>query len=373
MCQSPFPLLTVEYIRGSDYGGGVGGILYTVRGGVPSYTHENRRGDVVAKTDNTGSLTWQGQYNGSGKVTATTGATSDRLKSNSKDCDPWGGINEGQRYTVIRAGDLRTFLTRDPAGFVDGPNLYTYVIQNPWTKFDPEGLDASSTSPSPPLPPPTVNPTNGSSSKPSKPSAPSVSAKQTQQQQVGDIKNYAYGNTRDSLHPSVKDNDCAPVAVDTAVGTVTGKPPGASKSQEEVANAQHIPGQDWSKDGATLNAGYAHTIKTAVEDNPGVQATVVPNINGSGSYSANEMANTISASQNPAIVQVRYPEGNHTVTVQTDKNGNFVVSNLSTDGGTTTFTPQQFRSGRLTEPSSGETATLRPYYPTIVVSPKPTP
>jgi len=25
-------------------------------------------------------------------------------------------------------------------GFVDGPNLYAYVRQNPWTKFDPEGL-----------------------------------------------------------------------------------------------------------------------------------------------------------------------------------------------------------------------------------------
>lgn len=33
-----------------------------------------------------------------------------------------------------------TFLSRDPAGFVDGPNLYAYVQQNPWTKFDPTGL-----------------------------------------------------------------------------------------------------------------------------------------------------------------------------------------------------------------------------------------
>lgn len=33
-----------------------------------------------------------------------------------------------------------TFITRDPLGFVDGPNLYTYVVQNPWSKFDPTGL-----------------------------------------------------------------------------------------------------------------------------------------------------------------------------------------------------------------------------------------
>ncbi|MEM1060629.1 MAG: hypothetical protein AAGK14_15565, partial [Verrucomicrobiota bacterium] len=50
---------TVEYLRGSDYGGGVGGILYTLRpdgqGGVtPGYTHSNHRGDVIAKTDAAG-------------------------------------------------------------------------------------------------------------------------------------------------------------------------------------------------------------------------------------------------------------------------------------------------------------------------------
>ena len=40
--------------------------------------------------------------------------------------------------------DLETgvFISRDPAGMADGPNLYTYVHQNPWTKLDPEGLSA---------------------------------------------------------------------------------------------------------------------------------------------------------------------------------------------------------------------------------------
>ena len=32
------------------------------------------------------------------------------------------------------------WLSRDPAGFVDGPNVYAYVRQNPWTGWDPEGL-----------------------------------------------------------------------------------------------------------------------------------------------------------------------------------------------------------------------------------------
>ncbi len=34
-----------------------------------------------------------------------------------------------------------TFITRDPAGMIDGPNEYCYVRQNPWTSFDPDGLD----------------------------------------------------------------------------------------------------------------------------------------------------------------------------------------------------------------------------------------
>jgi len=33
-----------------------------------------------------------------------------------------------------------SFISRDPLGFVDGPNVYTYVNDNPWTHFDPEGL-----------------------------------------------------------------------------------------------------------------------------------------------------------------------------------------------------------------------------------------
>ena len=46
-------------------------------------------------------------------------------------------LNEGFRYRDIETG---VWLSRDPAGFVDGPNLYAYVMQNPWTKFDPLGL-----------------------------------------------------------------------------------------------------------------------------------------------------------------------------------------------------------------------------------------
>ncbi len=129
---------SVEYVRGSDYGGGVGGILYTIRSGANSYTHANRRGDIIARTDASGALTYQAQYEGFGNQSAMTGTTSERQKSNSKDTDPTGLVDEGMRYRDLATG---VFITKDPAGFVDGPNVYTYVKQNPWTSFDPEGLD----------------------------------------------------------------------------------------------------------------------------------------------------------------------------------------------------------------------------------------
>ena len=128
-----------EYVRGSDYGGGIGGLLYSLRAGVPSYTHYNNRGDVVAKTGTSGAVTWQATYEAFGKRPAETGATLDRQKANTKEEDPTGLLNEGFRYRDLETGE---FITRDPAGFVDGPNLYAYVRQNPWTHFDPEGLES---------------------------------------------------------------------------------------------------------------------------------------------------------------------------------------------------------------------------------------
>jgi RHS repeat-associated protein len=132
----------VEYIRGSDYGGGIGGILYTLRNGTTSVKHYNSRGDVVAATDASGSLTYQAAYEAFGRHGDTAssqewGSTEDRQQANTKDEDPTGLLNEGFRYRDLETG---TFITRDPLGFVDGPNVYTYVVQNPWTKFDPKGL-----------------------------------------------------------------------------------------------------------------------------------------------------------------------------------------------------------------------------------------
>lgn len=135
---------TVEYVRGIDMGGGVGGLLYSVRPDNDedgneelSFGHYNGRGDVIAKTDNDGSTVYRAAYEARGKRVQESGTTPDIQRANTKDEDPTGLLNDGYRYRDLETG---TFLSRDPAGFVDGPNLYAYVRQNPWTNFDPNGL-----------------------------------------------------------------------------------------------------------------------------------------------------------------------------------------------------------------------------------------
>lgn len=130
-------VLQSEIIRGSDWGGGTGGVLYSIRQGQRSYNGYNSRGDVVSTTDDSGAATWQGAYEAFGTRTAEQGANNDRQRANTKDEDPTGLLNEGFRYRDPETG---VFISRDPAGFVDGPNDYTYVRQNPWSFFDPEGL-----------------------------------------------------------------------------------------------------------------------------------------------------------------------------------------------------------------------------------------
>ena len=130
-------VLQSETIRGSDWGGGTGGVLYSIRQGQRSYNGYNSRGDVVSTSDDSGAATWQGAYEAFGTRTAEQGVNNDRQRANTKDEDPTGLLNEGFRYRDLETG---VFISRDPAGFVDGPNDYTYVRQNPWTMFDPEGL-----------------------------------------------------------------------------------------------------------------------------------------------------------------------------------------------------------------------------------------
>ena len=108
---------TVEYIRGHEMGGGVGGILYTNRSGKLSFDHYNSRGDVVAKTDINGANTYQVWYDAFGNRPAfwctDDSVLKDRQQANTKEEDPTGLVLQGFRYTSLEDG---TFINRDPIG-----------------------------------------------------------------------------------------------------------------------------------------------------------------------------------------------------------------------------------------------------------------
>jgi len=151
---------TVQHVRGPDLGGGTKGLLYSLRNGLPKFNRYNGRGDVVAQSDIDGTTTWAASYQADGRRTAEAGTNIERHRANclpkatqdaasglvfhaafaagrSKEEGPTGLLNEGFRYRDMETG---TFISRDPLGHVDGPNVYCYVRQNPWTHWDPEGL-----------------------------------------------------------------------------------------------------------------------------------------------------------------------------------------------------------------------------------------
>ena len=116
---------TVEYICGSDWGGGVGGAsLNTIRGNALGMTHYDGRGGRCGQDRRLRRFGISGQLRSLRQARAGVRLTLDRQKGNTKEEDPTGLLLEGFRYRDLENG---CFITKDPAGFVDGPNLYTYV------------------------------------------------------------------------------------------------------------------------------------------------------------------------------------------------------------------------------------------------------
>ncbi len=134
---------TTEFIRSEGMGGGVGGMAYSIKddgngGDSIISSHANHRGDVIARSNASRSLTSFALYEAYGTRPYEWGSDPDRQKANTKEEESdLQLLNEGMRFRDLETG---TFLTRDPIGYDDGLNVYCYVLCNPITKFDPFGL-----------------------------------------------------------------------------------------------------------------------------------------------------------------------------------------------------------------------------------------
>lgn len=113
-------------------------LIYRAADGQIYYPHTDRRGSTVALSKGGMAVeTYAYDEFGQGGATGSSGYpwryTGQRL-------DPWtGSYHYKAREYAPRLG---RFLQPDPAGFVDGPNAYSYVGNNPWNMVDPTGRES---------------------------------------------------------------------------------------------------------------------------------------------------------------------------------------------------------------------------------------
>ncbi len=123
---------------GVSLGGGIGGLLSRRQGGTNMFYHYDGRGDVVALTDPTGQALESGTYDAFGNLLDQTGSIQQPYRFSTKRLEPISGLYDfGARWYDPGVG---RFISPDPMGFGDGPNLYAYVGNDPANFIDPVGL-----------------------------------------------------------------------------------------------------------------------------------------------------------------------------------------------------------------------------------------
>ena len=127
---------TSRYIRNPNAPGGIGGVISRLSASnTPSYYHYDGLGSVTNLTNANGKSTQSYNYDAFGN---SQGSASGNRRFLTKEADATGLIYYGARYYDPKIG---RFISKDPLGFVDGPNVYSYVKNNPINSIDLYGLD----------------------------------------------------------------------------------------------------------------------------------------------------------------------------------------------------------------------------------------
>ena len=121
----------ISYIHGSR----IDEIISDSRG---YYYHYDGLGSVTNLTNTTGAQVNSYNYEAFGNLTNQTGITSNPWLFTGRQYDQESGLYfYRNRYYDPTIG---RFISQDPTGMVDGPNLYAYVKNNPVNLIDPLGL-----------------------------------------------------------------------------------------------------------------------------------------------------------------------------------------------------------------------------------------
>lgn len=107
-----------------------------------SYLYEaDGLGSITSLTNTTGAVSQAYNYDSFGKTTVLTpNSIGDSFRYTAREFDSETGLYYYRaRYYLPELG---RFLSEDPIGFDQGPNLYKYVGNNPATFVDPSGMQA---------------------------------------------------------------------------------------------------------------------------------------------------------------------------------------------------------------------------------------
>jgi RHS repeat-associated protein len=128
------------YTRALGFNGGIGSIISNRSEGKDYYYHYDGQGSVAHLTDASGVVIMVYIYDALGNVISQTGSLTQGYQFQTKEySSPTGLVYFGARYYDSLIG---RFITPDPLGMADGPNLYLYVNNNPVNWLDPYGLCA---------------------------------------------------------------------------------------------------------------------------------------------------------------------------------------------------------------------------------------
>ncbi|MFH1776990.1 MAG: RHS repeat-associated core domain-containing protein [Candidatus Omnitrophota bacterium] len=128
-------LTTYTRIPGAP--GGIGGLISSSDVSSTIYYHCSHLGNVEQITDSAGAVIQTYEYDAFGNIVNESGSLNNDHQYKTKEYSPNTGlIYFGARYYNPVIG---RFITPDPLGMVDGPNMYLYCGNDPVNSVDPYG------------------------------------------------------------------------------------------------------------------------------------------------------------------------------------------------------------------------------------------